>query len=143
MLYSMRRTLIFESRLLEMENWVSRSAVLCAQDSHFREDAPRNGNVTSKALDAYSLKRIKVCNCGYRDPGIHCLLCEYNNSDRPLPSHGEPLRSPLPARAPPVVVRTGVVASQTPSNYVVACYSICIAFCCMFMLVLLHCCTIV
>ena len=99
-----------------MENEVSKSAVLCAQDSHFREDAPINGNVTSKALDAYSLKRIEVCNCVYRGLGSHCLLCEYNNSDRQSASHGEPLRSPLPARAPPVVVRTGVVASQTPSN---------------------------
>ena len=53
-----------------MENEVSKSAVLCAQDSHFREDAPRSGNVTLKALDAYSLKRIKVCNCVYREPGI-------------------------------------------------------------------------
>ena len=65
-----------------MENEVSKSAVLCAQDSHFREDAPQNGNVTLKALDAYSLKRIKVCNCVYRGPGIHCLLCEYKNPDR-------------------------------------------------------------
>ena len=65
-----------------MENEVSKSAVLCAQDSHVREDALRNGNVTSKALDAYSLKRIEVCNCVYRDPGIQSLLCEYNNSDR-------------------------------------------------------------
>ena len=81
-LYCLRRTLIFESRLREMENEVSKSAVMCAQDSHFREDAPRSGNVTLKALDAYSLKRIKVCNCVYRDPPIHCLLCEYNNSDR-------------------------------------------------------------
>ena len=65
-----------------MENEVSKSAVLCAQDSHFREDASRSGNVTLKALDAYSLKRIKVCNCVHRDPGSHCLLCEYYNLDR-------------------------------------------------------------
>ena len=65
-----------------MENEVSKSAVQCAQDSHFREDAPRSGNVTLKALDAYSLKRIEVRNCVYRCPGIQSLLCEYNNSDR-------------------------------------------------------------
>ena len=78
-LYCMRRTLIFESRLREMENEVSKSAVLCAQDSHFREDASRSGNVTSKAPRRNSLKRIEVCNCVYWGPGIHCLLCEYNN----------------------------------------------------------------
>ena len=82
MLYCTRRTLIFESRLREMENEVSKSAVLCAQDFHFREDAPRSGNVTLKALDAYSLKRIEVCNCVYRGLDIQSLLCEYNNSDR-------------------------------------------------------------
>ena len=100
-----------------MENEVSKSAVLCAQDSHFREDAPRNGNVTSKAPLRNSLKRIEVCNCVYRGRTIPLLLCEYNDSDRHGASHGEPFRSPLPARAPPVVVRTGVVASQTPSKY--------------------------
>ena len=68
-----------------MEIEVLKSVVLCAQESHFREDASRNGNVTLKALDAYSLKRIKVCNCVYRDPPIHCLLCEYNNLDRLVP----------------------------------------------------------
>ena len=100
-----------------MENEVLKSTVPEAKDAHVGEDASRNGDVTLKALDAYSLKRSEVCNCVYRGPGIHCLLCEYNNSDRPRPSHGEPLRSPLPAHAPPVVVRTGFVASQTPSNY--------------------------
>ena len=99
-----------------MENEVSQSAVLCAQDSHFREDAPRNGNVTSKAPRRNSQKRIEVCNCVYRGGTIPLLLCEYNNSHRGHPSHGEPFRSPLPARAPPVVVLTGVEASQTPSN---------------------------
>ena len=81
-LYCLRRTLIFESRLREMENEVLKSTVPEAKDAHVGEDASRNGNVTLKALDAYSLKRIKVCNCVYRDPAIHCLLCEYNNSDR-------------------------------------------------------------
>ena len=81
MLYCLRRTLIFESRLREMENEVSKSTVQYATDAHFREDASRR-NVTLKALDAYSLKRIKVCNCVYRGPGIQSLLCEYNNSDR-------------------------------------------------------------
>ena len=116
MLYCLRRTLIFESRHREMENEVLKSTVPEAKDAHVGEDASRNGNVTLKALDAYSLKRIEVCNCVHRDAGSQSLLCEYNNSDRPRPSHGEPLRSPLPAHAPPVVVRTGVVASPTPSN---------------------------
>ena len=65
-----------------MENEVSKSAVQYAKDAHFREDASRNGNVTLKALDACSLKRIKVCNCVHRHLGSHCLLCEYNNLDR-------------------------------------------------------------
>ena len=39
-LYCMRRTLIFESRLRKIENEVSKSAVLCSQYSHFREQAP-------------------------------------------------------------------------------------------------------
>ena len=82
MLYCLRRTLIFESRLREMENEVLKSTVPEAKDAHVGEDASRSGHVTVKALDAYSLKRIKVCNCVYRGPGIHCLLCEYNNSDR-------------------------------------------------------------
>ena len=99
-----------------MENEVSKSAVQCAQDSHFREDAPRNGNVTSKAPLRNSLERIEVCNCVYRGRTIPLLLCEYNDSDRNGACHGEPFRSPLPARAPPVVVRTGVVTSRTPSN---------------------------
>ena len=81
-LYCLRRTLIFESRLREMENEVLKSTVPEAKDAHVGEDASRNGNVTLKALDAYSLKRIEVCNCVYRGPAIHCLLCEYNNSDR-------------------------------------------------------------
>ena len=62
-LYCLRRTLIFESRLREMENEVSKSAAQFAKDAHFRQDASRNGNVTLKALDAYSLKRIEVCLC--------------------------------------------------------------------------------
>ena len=99
-----------------MENEVLKSTVPEAKDAHVGEDASRNGNVTLKALDAYSLKRIKVCNCVYRELGIPLLLCEYNNSDRQRPCHGEPFRSPLPARAPPVVVLTGLMASQTPSN---------------------------
>ena len=36
----MRRTLIFESRLRKIENEVSKSAVPCSRDSHFREQAP-------------------------------------------------------------------------------------------------------
>ena len=39
-LYGIRRTLIFESRLRKIENEVSKSAVLCSRDSHFREEAP-------------------------------------------------------------------------------------------------------
>ena len=100
-----------------MDNEVLKSTVPEAKDAHVGEDASRNGNVTLKALDAYSLKRIEVCNCVYRGLGIHWLLCESTNSDRQCPCRGEPLRSPLPAHAPPVVVRMGVVASQTPSNY--------------------------
>ena len=84
-----------------MENEVLKSTVSEANDAHVGEDASRNGNVTLKALDAYSLKRIEVCNCVYRGLGIQSLLCEYNNSDRPLPFHGEPLRSPLPAHVRP------------------------------------------
>ena len=80
--YCLRTTLNFESRLREVENEVLKSTVPEAKDAHVGEDAPRSGNVTLKALDAYSLKRIKVCNCVYRDPGIESLLCEYNNSDR-------------------------------------------------------------
>ena len=101
MLYCLRRTLIFESRLREMENEVLKSTVQKAKDAHVGEDASRNGDVTLKALDAYSLKRIEVCNSAHHDPTIHCLLCEYNNSDRPLLFHGEPLRSPLPAHVRP------------------------------------------
>ena len=100
-----------------MEKEVLKSTVPEAKDAHVGEDASRSGNVTLKALDAYSLKRIEVCNCVYRGLGVHCLLCEYNNSDRQSGCRGEPFWSPLPARAPPVVVRTGVVASQTPTNY--------------------------
>ena len=102
-----------------MENEVLKSTVPEAKDAHVGEDASRHGNVTLKALDAYSLKRIKVCNCVYRGPGIQSLLCEYNNLYRLSASPGHPLRSPLPARAPPVVVRMGVVASQTPSNHTI------------------------
>ena len=84
-----------------MENEVLKSTVPEAKDAHVGEDAPRSGNVTLKALDAYSLKRIEVCNCVYRGPAIHCLLGEYHHSDRPRPLHGEPLRSPLPAHVRP------------------------------------------
>ena len=52
-LYCMRRTLIFESRLGEMENEVLKSTVPEANYAHVGEDASRNGNVTLKALDAY------------------------------------------------------------------------------------------
>ena len=54
-----------------MEIEVLKSTVPEAKDAHVGEDASRNGNVTLKALDAYSLKRIKVCNCVYRGLGIH------------------------------------------------------------------------
>ena len=54
-----------------MENEVLKSTVPEAKDAHVEEDASRNGNVTLKALDAYSLKRIEVCNCVYWDPGKH------------------------------------------------------------------------
>ena len=84
-----------------MENEVLKSTVPEAKDAHVGEDASRSGNVTLKALDAYSLKRIEVCNRVYRGPGIQSLLCEYYNSDRQVPSHGEPLRSPLPAHVRP------------------------------------------
>ena len=65
-----------------MGNEVLKSTVPEAKDAHVGEDASRNGNVTLEALNAYSLKRIEVCNCVYRGPGIQSWLCEYNNSDR-------------------------------------------------------------
>ena len=45
-----------------MEIEVLKSVVLCAQESHFREDASRNGNDTLKALDASLLFWITVQN---------------------------------------------------------------------------------
>ena len=80
--YCLRTTLNFESRLREVENEVLKSTVPEAKDAHVGEDASRSGNVTLKALDAYSLKRIEVCNCVHRGLTIHWLLCEYNNLDR-------------------------------------------------------------
>ena len=91
--YCLRTTAIFESRLREVENEVSQSVVPEAKDAHVGEDASRSGNVTLKALDAYSLKRIEVCNCVYRGPGIHWLLCEYSPSLRRVRSRvASPLR---------------------------------------------------
>ena len=48
-----------------MEIEVLKSVVLCAQESHFREDASRNGNDTLKALDA-SLFFGSQCKMGCR-----------------------------------------------------------------------------
>ena len=62
MLYCLRRTLILESRLREMENEVLKSTVPEAKDAHVGEDASRNGNVTLKALDASLLFWITVQN---------------------------------------------------------------------------------
>ena len=89
-----------------MENEVSKSAVQSPLDAHFPEDAPQNGKVASKALDAYFVLRSQVCNCVQADATSQLLLCEYNNSYRQSARSGRPFWGPLPARAPPVVVRT-------------------------------------
>ncbi len=99
-----------------MENEMSKNAVQLPQDTHFLEEAPQNGKVASRARDACSVKRFQVCNSEREDDTVQWLVERFYLFLRLWVSPGRLFWSPLPARAPPIIVRTLVMGTQTPSN---------------------------
>ena len=63
MMYRVHRSLMFEGRLRILEKELSKSGVLCSQDSHFREEAPHFGKATVEGSAFLKVDRRLVTYC--------------------------------------------------------------------------------